>query len=273
MNGSSVPVVPLVLAIVAFSVALPVVIVTLVLRVVRGDTASIANGVPSSAVIQSIAATGTSVTTRSVGSRAPVCKMELLVTPPGGGEPYPAACKRAVPLLALAMVTPGSTIRVLVDPVNPQNVVPDWQNLRVLGGVAASGLAGGTEFAGGTGYGAQGGSNSGWTAAGSGSADRLLATGTHGTATITSAMPLGRTAGDVDHAADASTRNDAMWVFTLQVQLAGEPPFPAVFNYRVPADKLARVVPGARLAVAVNPANRNQEGAIDWTRSPLANPG
>jgi hypothetical protein len=102
-----------------------------------------------------------------------------------------------------------------------------------------------------------------------GSADKILATGTHGSAVITTAMPLGKTVRDINPAADPSRLNDPMWLFTVEVSLAGEAPFPAVFGHRVPIAKLSSVAPGVKLAVAVNPENKNQEVAIDWDRSPL----
>jgi len=97
-----------------------------------------------------------------------------------------------------------------------------------------------------------------------------ISTGTHGTATITTAMPLGKTVRDVNPAADPSRLNDPVWLFTLEVSLAGEAPFPAVFGHRVPLAKLGAVAPGVKLAVAVNEANKNQEVAIDWEKSPIA---
>ena len=103
-----------------------------------------------------------------------------------------------------------------------------------------------------------------------GSADRLLATGTHGTAVITTAMPMGKTVKDINPAADPSRLNDPMWLFTLEVSLAGEKPFPAVFGHRVPAAKIASIAPGVKLAVAVDMTNRNQDVAIDWDKSPIA---
>lgn len=103
-----------------------------------------------------------------------------------------------------------------------------------------------------------------------GKADELLATGTHGTAVITTASPLGKTVRDINPNADPSRLNDPMWLFTVEVSVAGENPFPAVFGHRVPLAKLATVAPGVRLAVAVNMANRNNEVAIDWERSPLS---
>ena len=103
-----------------------------------------------------------------------------------------------------------------------------------------------------------------------GPAERLLATGTHGTAVITSAQPMGKTVRDINPNADPSRLNDPMWLFTVEVTLAGQAPFPAVFGHRVPLAKLMAVAPGAKLAVAVNEANKNQEVAIDWDQSPLA---
>jgi hypothetical protein len=102
-----------------------------------------------------------------------------------------------------------------------------------------------------------------------GKADEILATGTHGTAVITTASPLGKTVRDINPNADPSRLNDPMWLFTVQVSLAGQEPFPAVFGHRVPLAKLAIVAPGVKLAVAVNMADRNNEVAIDWDRSPL----
>ena len=102
-----------------------------------------------------------------------------------------------------------------------------------------------------------------------GKADEILATGTHGTAVVTSASPLGKTVRDINPNADPSRLNDPMWLFTVEVSVAGEIPFPAVFGHRVPLAKLASIAPGVRLAVAVNMADRNNEVAIDWDRSPL----
>jgi hypothetical protein len=83
-------------------------------------------------------------------------------------------------------------------------------------------------------------------------------------------MPLGKTVRDINPNADPSRLNDPMWLFTIEVTLAGQAPFPAVFGHRVPLAKLMAVAPGAKLAVAVNEANKNQEVAIDWDQSPLS---
>jgi hypothetical protein len=52
--------------------------------------------------------------------------------------------------------------------------------------------------------------------------------------------------------------------------VAGEKPFPAVFGHRVPLAKLASVVPGVKLAIAVDMSDRHNEVAIDWDKSPMS---
>ena len=252
---------------------------------------SVKNGVASDAYVESISDTGTTISSPSVGPEAPVYQFSLQVTPIGGaGAPYPVVVKAAVPRLYIPMVLPGIRVGVMIDPTNPQKVSPDFS--RINAGSPA----------GGTGYGVPGGVQ--MTSAGPGgfdmnfdasgqpnmanvaavatgvqsgqvktirgSADQLLATGTHGTAVVTTAMPLGKTVRDINPNADPSRLNDPMWLFTVEVTLAGQAPFPAVFGHRVPLAKLMAVAPGAKLAVAVNEANKNQEVAIDWDQSPLA---
>jgi len=86
---------------------------------------------------------------------------------------------------------------------------------------------------------------------------------------ITTASPLGKTVRDINPNADPARLNDPMWLFTVDVSVAGENPFPAVFGHRVPLAKVVTLGPGVKLAVAVNMANRNNEVAIDWDLSPL----
>jgi len=259
------------------------------MRKMTGISGPIKNGVPSDAFIESITDTGTTITSPSVGPEAPVYKLGLQVTPVGGaGAPYPVEVKAAIPRLYIPMVLPGARIGVMVDPLNPTSVSPDFNRISPAsagGGVPGAGgvsmsPAGPGGFAMNFDANGQpsmgdvsalaGGVRSGSVNTIKGSADQLLATGTHGTATITTAMPLGKTVRDINPAADPSRLNDPMWIFTVEVSLAGEAPFPAVFGHRVPLAKLGAVAPGVKLAVAVNEANRNEEVAIDWERSPIA---
>jgi len=302
------------LAIIGLTVGLPLVIMVWALAQMRGDTAKIKNGIPADATVESIAETGTTISSPSVGPDAPVYSFGLLVTPPAGGAPYRTEMKHAVPRLYVPMVLPGMRLGIKVDPKNPMRVVPDWDRLNApaLDGSAAGAASGSGSGATGartvtmTFDGAPGG-NLAAAAAGSvpgaaptltfdadgtpaeggveslvgavrsgsvptirGSAATILATGTHGTAVITTTMPLGKTAGQVNPAIDLSQANDPIWVFTVEVSLAGQTPFPAVFGHRVPPAKVAALAPGVKLSVAVDPQNPYQDVAIDWERSPLS---
>jgi hypothetical protein len=252
--------------------------VDFLMRKLTGTTAPVKNGVPSDALIQSISDTGTTISSSSVGPDAPVYELTLQVTPIGGaGAPFMATVKSAIPRLYIPMVLPGARIGVLIDPVNPANVSPDFTRMGAAaapatppppGGFAMDFDASGQPAAGEVAAVATG-VRSGTVNTIKGSADQLLATGTHGTAVITTAMPLGKTVRDINPAADPSRLNDPVWIFTVEVTLAGQAPFPAVFGHRVPLAKLAAVAPGVKLAVAVNEANKNQEVAIDWDASPI----
>jgi hypothetical protein len=177
-------------------------------------------------------------------------------------------------------------IGVLVDPTNPMKVSPDFSRINAGASAAQGRRGGGVSLS-------PARRLQPWTSTPAasrpraksrrwrpafaaapvntikGSADQLLATGTHGTAVITTAMPLGKTVRDINPAADPSRLDDPVWIFTVEVTLAGQAPFPAVFGHRVPLAKLAAWLPGVKLAVAVNEANKNQEVAIDWDKSPI----
>jgi hypothetical protein len=254
------------------------------MRKVTGIEGPIKNGVPSGALITGITDTGTTITSSSVGPEAPVYQLTLQVTPIGGaGAPYAVVVKAAIPRLYIPMVLPGATIGVMIDPLAPTKVTPDFSRMGSAAGAAPAGVNMTAAGPGGfnmnfdaSGQPSMGdvsavatGVASGQVTTIKGSADQLLATGTHGTAVITTAMPLGKTVRDINPAADPSRLNDPVWLFTVEVTLAGQAPFPAVFGHRVPLAKLAAVAPGVKLAVAVNEANKNQEVAIDWDKSPI----
>jgi hypothetical protein len=248
----------------------------------RTAMSGIKNGIPSLATIESVADTGLTITTPSIGPDAADFKMGLLVMPPGGGEPYRTEIEQAIPRVARAMIVPGATVGVLIDPANPGRVRIDWQN---VGGSAAAFAA-----AGGAGSPPPGGFTMSFDAAGNptmdlgklvsgvrsgslntirGSAAQLLATGTHGVAVVTTAQPLGKKVRDVNPAAEPSKLDDPMWLFTVEVTLPGQAPFPAIFGHRVPVSKVAEIAPGIGLTVAVDESDRNEEVAIDWERSPV----
>ena len=271
---------------VIFSITAPFLWGPWLIRKLTGTTGPIKNGLPGDAVIESIADTGMTVTMPSVGPDAPEYKFVLQVTAPGGGAPYQVETKALVPRLFVPMLLPGASIGVLIDPTNPQKVSLDFS--RVGAGAGPRSGAGGLNItpAGPGGYsmafdangqpsGADvaalvGGVRSGAVRQIKGSAAQLLATGTHGTAVITTAMPLGKTVRDIDPSAATDRLDDPMWLFTVEVSLAGQTPFPAVFGHRVPLAKVAFVAPGVKLAVAVDESDKNEEVAIDWDKSPIA---
>jgi hypothetical protein len=220
----------------------------------------------------------------SVGPDAPDYKLGLLVDPIGGGAPYEVEVKALVPRIFIPMIVPGARIGVFLDPTDPKKVAIDFSRIggRAGSGGLAGGLAGAIPAGGfGMSFDASGqpaaadlaalasGVRSGMVASQSSSADRLLATGTHGTAVITTAQPLGKKVREVNPHADPSRLDDPIWLFTLEVNLAGQAPFPAVFGHRVPQAKVAQIAPGVTLAVAVNEADKNGEVAIDWNKSPI----
>jgi hypothetical protein len=284
---------------VAACVALPFIIIFFSMRGMGGLFGSfglvkIKNGVPSTAVIQSIGESGMTITSPSVGPDAPVYTLGLLVTPPGGGDAYAAECKCAIPRIFVPMVVPGAHIGVMVDPADPQKVAPNWQHFNAaqggpttvandMAGAQALNAQGGTMNVGGvdvafaaggqpvSGLDSMVGAIRGGTMhTERGSAAQLLATGTHGTAVITTAQPLGKKVRDFDPSADPARLDDPMWLFTLEVTLAGRNPFPAMFGHRVPQAKIGSLAPGVKLSVAVDESNPTQECAIDWDRSPIS---
>jgi len=273
-------------------IGLPLILAVWALRKFSGTTGSIKGGLPAQATIVSLAETGLTVSSYTDGPNAPVYKIGLQVTPPGGGAPYQTVSKHEVPRIYVPMMLPGATIGVLVDPANRTHVVPDWS--RVNSPLPGGGAASATQFGAQTGAGVMqmgglpfsfdatgqsagaeiaallGALNSGAVPQTTGNAAQLLATGTHGTAVIASAQPMGKTLRDIDRSADADRLNDPIWLFTLDVTLAGQTPFQAIFGHRVPLAKVTSIAPGVELAVAVDPERPNQEVAIDWDRSPIS---
>jgi hypothetical protein len=100
------------------------------------------------------------------------------------------------------------------------------------------------------------------------SAAQVLASGARGTAEITTCQPLGKTVRQVNPNATAHL-DDPEWLFTLKVTVPGQGTWPAVMGHYVPQAKVGVLGPGVKLAVAVNLADKMNEVAIDWDKSPL----
>jgi hypothetical protein len=290
------------LIIIVLSIGIPVLVFIWVFRQfgglmggLGGLSGNIRNGIQADAVISSIQETGMTITSPSAGPEAAVYKFGLQVTPQGG-TPYEAETTQVVPRIYMPMMVPGAQVGVLVDPANPARVGLDWSRVgaaAVAGGVPGLAqaappstpmTAGGVMTTAGVPvtFDAAGNPTSGLAdLVGAvqmhkvptirGKAAELLATGTHGTAVITTAQPLGMKVRDINPAAEPSHLDDPMWLFTVEVTLPGRPqPFTSMFGHRVPIAKVPDVAPGVRLAVAVDESNPSAECAIDWDRSPLS---
>ena len=286
------------IVIVVLSIGAPFFFGPWLIRKLTGATAPIKGGLPGSAVIETITDTGVTVTMASVGPDAPEYKFGLQVTPSyGSSQPYHVEAKALVPRIYIPMVVPGAQVGVLIDPTDPMKVSVDFS--RMSGAAAARTVTMSFDGVQGGGYstaaaGAVPGASpmlsfdaSGMPAAGGveslvgairsgavptikGSYETLMATGTRGAAVITTAMPFGKTAGQVNPSVNPERFNYPVWVFTVEVSLAGEDPFPAVFGHFVRPDKVGLLAPGVKLAVSVDPQQKYQDVAIDWDKSPLA---
>lgn len=234
------------------------------------DTGRIKNGLQGTALIESIAETGVTISTPSIGPEAPVYKFGLLVSAPGTAAPYRVETRQAVPRIQIPFAVPGARVPVDIDPKKATVVKISWAR-HAHGGVAGSGMT--VTFANGVPVSGEAelveAVRDGSMPTETGSAAELLMSGTRAQAVITTAMPLGKRAGDVNPRIDPALADDPIWLFTVKVEAPGMPAFPAMFGHRVPKDRLSSVAPGMRLAVAFNPANPSQEVAIDWIESPV----
>ena len=89
----------------------------------------LATGIPGTAQITGLTQTGMYL------NEQPQVSLNLIVTVPGR-PPYGATHKSFVPLILLGRLTSGAPLAVKVDPVDPQKIAVDWQNIGLFGGQA-----------------------------------------------------------------------------------------------------------------------------------------
>jgi hypothetical protein len=112
------------IGITVISLVFSLAVIVFVFRMVSGsmgDKATLQNGVPASAVVMSLAPTGT-----VINDLYYVCNIGLRVQLPAQAA-YDVMIKQSVPITAMARVNPGSNIGVKVDPTDQTKVVIDWQ--------------------------------------------------------------------------------------------------------------------------------------------------
>jgi len=261
------------------SVVVPLVVTAVIIvAVTRGvrRMSGVEGGVPATALLRGFSETGTTISSAYTGPDAPVYRLDLLVSPPDG-PPFEAQVKQPVPRIVLPFFVPGIQVPVDLDPTNPSRVTVAFRRFQAgtPGGAAAGGPGVTLSFAADGSLAPVGGMDElsdavrqGTLPTTTGSAAELLATGARGTAEVTQARPLGKRIRDVFPDPRPEVADDPIWMLSLTVQLPDEAPFPAVVGHRVPRDRVADVVPGLRVPVAVDLADRHGKVAIDWDAVP-----
>lgn len=121
------------LVIIVFSIAATVIPIVLVFRwlgkMKAGNQQLLMTGVPAQARVVQMGPTGLTV------NDAPQLNIVLEVHPPpgagyrGGMGPFMATLQALVPIYAMARVTPGATVPVRFDPMNPARVAIDFRSM------------------------------------------------------------------------------------------------------------------------------------------------
>jgi hypothetical protein len=211
-------------------------------------------GVTAPAQLVSVQDTGVTV------NNNPRVKLTLAVSPSDGSPPFEVSAKHTVSRVAVPRA--GDVFTVRYDPEDHENFA------FVAGGGGGGGAAQAVDLddvsAGDIATAA--GANYGQVQRGS--AAELLATGQRMTAILREFSPTGKTVGDSNPAAE--NPSDPVYVFKMELPVAGGTPLEAICLNRVPAGKTGELSLGAQLNVAVNPANPTREVAIDWSTSPVA---
>jgi hypothetical protein len=222
-----------------------------------GPVAGLRPGLIESGTPTEARVTGMRETSVRVNNR-PVIGFDLEVTPPRGGDPYPATVKQVVPMAALGSIRPGVSVGVVVDPVDPAKVVVDWtrgvreEPARLSDADPEALIAAIREIP----------------------PDRrnlaaeTLARGRRGRATITLMQRMGELVdlGLADEG-DAGWEDD-LFLVGLDVKLPGWDTYPAQILHRVPDALVGRIGPGREVEVAVDRDDPEHQVAIDWEATP-----
>ncbi len=193
----------------------------------------------------------------------PKLHMDLRVDPPGG-TPYSTSHDQHVDFTHLMTIRPGIAVQVRVHPKKPEKV---WVELGEGLEVAPGGDPDAAPMPLGT---SPTGISGNVSVESFESAADLLARGQRGTATIVSIKDTGMTAEQarVPITTKWGSPADHLVVFTVEVRLdKGGDPYQAKFMGPVPVDRVATVVPGSSLRVAVDESNPTKTITIDWFQS------
>jgi hypothetical protein len=204
------------------------------------------------------------VSFREVGQQnfTPLVDLTLRITPADGSEPFEVKSRSQVEFSVIGKLQPGDAITVRYDPEDHGNfeLVGEFSSGGAGGGEASLDRASAGDIAGAVNATGETGQKK--------SAAELLATGQRMTAVLREFSPSGKTVGELDPA--LPDPNDPVYVIKAELPIDGSSPIETVFMNRVPEAKVATLRLGARMTVAVNPANPTREVTIDWANSPVA---
>ena len=246
------------IAIVVGSLVLSLVLIIFVLRMVRrsmGDPATLANGIPGSAIVTSLDMTGT-----VINDMYYVCRIGLQVALPGQA-PYPATTKQSVPITHMARVNPGAAIGVKVDPNDHTKVVIDWNAPiptqappDISAAAIASVVAGANAQGGLAAVGLQVSSPS-----------DLLHHGQRVLGVLSEFADTGNTPRTIGVAPSSPAFiDDPLYAVTLQLHFDNMAPIEAKVIQRVPRAMVPQLRIGWQLNCAVDPADPTRTVTVDW---------
>jgi hypothetical protein len=192
----------------------------------------------------------------------PLVDLTLRITPPDGSSQFEVTVRTQIEFSVIGNLKPGDAFSVRYDPEDHNNFeVGDKISSagsdgaeQSLEGASAGEIASAVQATGDTGQ--------------RRSAAELLASGQRMTAVLREFSPSGKTVGDIDPT--QPDPNDPVYVIKAELPIEGSSPIEAVFMNRVPEAKVSSLALGARMNVAVNPADPSHQVTIDWTKSPEA---
>jgi hypothetical protein len=197
-------------------------------------------GVPGTARIVALQQTGMYL------NEQPQVELTLEVTSSMQG-PYQVVVKEWVPLIMLGRLTSGIPLPVKVDPMNPNNLVIEWDSSMGAAPVASMGAVMPPAAADTSGYPEE---------ARDAEKERLLATGIAGTATVVSASPTGSN--------DSEGR--PVYDLVLRIEVPGQQPMQGPARTGIPPERIDRLEPGDTVPLRIDPANPTVM-TVDWDGS------
>lgn len=190
-----------------------------------------ATGIPGQARITGMRQTGVSLNDQ------PQVELSLEVST-AMQSGYPVTVKEFVPLMLIGVLGSGAPLPVKVDPMNPENVVIEWEQ---AGGAMGQPVV------------QPGDATQEDPGAREAEKQRLLQVGVPGTAHVVSSAPTGQT----------DNVGRPVYNLTLRVEVPGREPMQGPALVGIPPERIAHVEAGDTFPIKVDPANPTNMTA-DW---------